>query len=1326
MSATSTWTPPQLCRLPDAEPDAFAPRAEPRALTGARAIGGTPLTTRRVLDDVWLLEATGAGPLDLVLPLDAGHHVAGGGEQFGELDLAGRVLEGWCFDGAGRFSYLHAPVFHCSAGWTLIVDTVSRYTADVGASEASGFRFRVPDGRLRAFLVDGPPRRGLEMLLQLTGTAPAPPAWAFGVWHNVRGGAASVLEEARRLQAERVPVSALWIEDHYDPETNDGDGWPGNYEPGEYPENTALVRDIHSLGLRALTYVNPMLYRDTPACDDAMARGLVVRRDDGSPYWQRFFHPLHGRRGMVDFEEDIAVPLDFTNPAAVSWWQEKVSRLLTERDWDGFMEDFGEQVPADARLACGARGEDVHNLYPLLYHGATAATREACKPDSVVFARSGWLGSQRYANVHWGGDQLCSWDPATGMPAVIPAGLSAALSGIGVWGLDISGIVTPDGVPLEESAGDRELWLRWCQLGALTPVMRTHLGFKPEPTPPVDVWHDGELTDAFRRDATFHLRLFPYLYSLAMESCSGGLPVMRPLLLEYPDDPQTWTVQDQFLLGDALLVAPVLERGARSRSLYLPRGRWYQWSTGDVHEGPAWITVDAPLDRIPLFQREGTVLPLLADTAPLSLCDDRFERGDYDLELHVTPDGESRRLLHDGTTLELRDGDLEVAGRHRTVLVRCMGEPAGLAHGERLTFDLRVMQRLAQVRRHGGVGGPARSAIDSERLAESRRRLHHDEMVEPEPVRPGVAAVLTVRESPEVALESLILRWRSDGGDPLVEEGIQQIPMQRRARSLARARGVDAAAPAMTGESVVTATPDEGGSGRLWSASIPPQEEGVRVRYAFAGRNAGGEVWVEDAGPPLEAPDVDVAFVRPPERRFSYAVTSRRVPAWLQEAVIYHVLVDRFHPGGHGTLPADADVRFLQHAGGTLRGLLEHLDHISELGADTLLLSPITPGEMHVPYDATDLCDVDPRLGTVADARALLSEAHSRGMRVLLDTEMSMLGYRHPHAVEARRDPRSPYRDWFRWHEWPHRPYSWFGGRMLVTLDHGNPGVRSALIGAARWWLDLGFDGFRLDSAAMAPFDFWTEFGAAVRDANPDAVTLGEVFGSVESLGHWRGRLDGVFDYTVAHRLRSCYGAREQTPRDVAAAMLTMSQLHPHDLISPVFLETHDVSRFTHIAGEDSRARLRQALAVMLTLGPTPVLYYGTEVGRRQGPASDIDPDARLPMPWGDAQDRELFDEVRALLSLRRESAALRRGAHIPLQGDDTVLAFLREDPGSGQTFVVAANSGTADAELDLSVDALIATPHLGTRNAVVGGGRLRARIVAGETAVWEVSRVRA
>jgi alpha-glucosidase (family GH31 glycosyl hydrolase) len=277
--------------------------------------------------------------------------------------------------------------------------------------------------------------------------------------------------------------------------------------------------------------------------------------------------------GLHSMENGVAL-VDFTNPDAVAWWQGLLKGILLDEGFDGWMEDFGEAVPGNALLADGTTARESHNRYPVLYHRASYEAIQHHKPDALQFCRGGYLGAQQYAKAFWPGDQTVDWSAECGIGCVIPSGVSMGLMGVAAWGSDIAGCM--DFPSLENGFGggseDEELWIRWCQMGAMSPLMREHLGFLTGK--PADVWSSPATTDAWRRAGGWHTALFPYLYTAAHICSSTGMPILRGLMIDFPDDPESWTLTTQYLLGPAMLCAPVIHKGARSKDVYLPSGTW--------------------------------------------------------------------------------------------------------------------------------------------------------------------------------------------------------------------------------------------------------------------------------------------------------------------------------------------------------------------------------------------------------------------------------------------------------------------------------------------------------------------------------------------------------------------------------------------------------------------------------------------------------------------------------------------------------------------------------------------------------------------------------
>jgi alpha-glucosidase (family GH31 glycosyl hydrolase) len=536
--------------------------------------------------------------LGVCLPAELDEHFYGLGERFDHFDLTGHVVENRTAEESGlRTTYAPATFLLSSQGYGLHLDMMGHATYDLRTGETGCYLVRAAAAELHLYFFAGPtPQDVVERHARFIGFPPLPPDWAFGVWKNLIGGRERLLSELQDLRDADVPLDAVWIYDAV--VERDGFGWPWQiYEPippGDYPDLVGLIEELHAQDLQVLGYLNPFVYPNWPGYDEAAQEGYLVQTPGGEPYLQEW---TFGQRAYVDF----------TGDKATTWWQARVRHALGEVGFDGAMLDFGEDAPHDGVYAGTASGHQMDNEYPVLYHRAAFEAGQEIKPGNFVFlARAGYSGSQPYTTGRFTGDQVRSWDDGLGLSSLIPAVLNGSLSGWPYWGPDIAGFF--QGERAVDGSGEKELWIRWVQLGALMPTMRDMYGAMDGD--PVDLWTDKETLAVFRTYAQLHTALAPYLYRYAEIAHEEGLPIVRPLFLNYPDEVETYTLEDQYLLGDDLLVAPILEPDQDDRSIYLPEGRWRYYWTDQVYEGGNRVTVSAPLYQIPFFVREGVDLRL--------------------------------------------------------------------------------------------------------------------------------------------------------------------------------------------------------------------------------------------------------------------------------------------------------------------------------------------------------------------------------------------------------------------------------------------------------------------------------------------------------------------------------------------------------------------------------------------------------------------------------------------------------------------------------------------------------------------------------------------
>ena len=571
--------------------------------------------------------------------------------------------------------------------------------------------------------------------------------------------------------------------------------------------------------------------------------------------------------------------------------------------------------------------------------------------------------------------------------------------------------------------------------------------------------------------------------------------------------------------------------------------------------------------------------------------------------------------------------------------------------------------------------------------------LQHGACITPADPLPGEPVTLTVTVGPDLALDQLVCYYTTDGQEPEGSKGKahvgQAIPLERVA---------------------VEWHPFLWGYLERWEGTLPPQPEGTAVRYRIGGWRggaAGEEVWAD--WPPIQmqverAAAAFFAGLRVPEHfpfpaepqptPFAYSVDRLASPDWARAAVVYQIFVDRFNPGGDRSFAQpDSLHSFL---GGTLAGVTEKLDHIADLGATCIWLSPIFASPTYHGYDTTDFYAVEPRLGSNDDLRRLVQAAHARGIHVLLDFVCNHVSVRHPFFQEARSDPASPYRRWFTFDPaYPHGYRTFFNVASMPRLNTAYPAARDYLIQAACHWLTgYDVDGFRLDHANGPDHAFWTDFWSACKAAKPDCWCFGEIVEPPAVLRRYLGRLDGCLDFHLCDLLRRAF-ARETLDLAALERQVNRHELFfPRTFTCPSFLDNHDMDRFLYLAGGD-RQRLQLAMLILMTLPGTPIVYYGTEVGLSQTPGRGEGrglETSRLPMAWGGEQDGGLLAWHRRLIAARRTHPAIWEGKRITSFVDSTAWCYRIE--GAGKPLLVAANVGPQPRHLSITTSGLAGPPE--------------------------------
>lgn len=527
----------------------------------------------------------------------------------------------WFLSGRKHSTHTPMPMVLSSKGYALSVDTLGRAVFALGPEEHPDVsRFEAWDNTLRLNVFIGDGDRGgdvageaavdaLGHMIAAVGKAPRPPLSIFAPWVDAIYGSANVRRVAQKLRTLGIPASAIWTEDW-----RGGDDGATGYalhedwrvDRDDYPDFEQLATDLHETGFAFLVYHNTFVDEKADIHDEAVANGYTLKTIDGTPY---------SFTGVTFGGSKI---LDLSNPAAVAWAKGVMGEAVT-LGADGWMADFAEWQPTDGALASGEDGLAVHNRYTVDWVKMTSEilVPRAGRISPMYFTRSAWIGSQPYTQVLWPGDQQTDFSDGDGLPSVIPIALNTGLAGFPYFGSDIAGYmsqkttVTPDTEPTTQ-----ELFYRWTTFGALQPVMRTHHGRSARENYQWEA--DTGAEQHFRTWARFHMQLAAYFWGSAGSYERDGLPLMRLVALAHPGEDWAWTTIDEYLLGDRILVAPVQERGATSREVSLPAGRWYPLRGGAPVEG-GQIVANATMAEIPAYVPEGAIIVLYPDGVDTTL-----------------------------------------------------------------------------------------------------------------------------------------------------------------------------------------------------------------------------------------------------------------------------------------------------------------------------------------------------------------------------------------------------------------------------------------------------------------------------------------------------------------------------------------------------------------------------------------------------------------------------------------------------------------------------------------------------------------------------------
>jgi alpha-D-xyloside xylohydrolase len=628
-----------------------------------------------------IVDPAPVGFFRLTLTADGDEHFYGLGERFGPVDAAGGAYEMFT-DISGEISSsineVHVPVpfFVSSRGYGLFFE--DPHPSHFDMNEAGDGRIRVTFSvreSLTWHVITGPdPAEVAARYGRLTGPAALPPIWAFAPmhWRNENRDRAELIEDAMAMREHDIPTTTIWIDNPWQTAYN-----TFVFNDEQFPAPSDMIEQLGSLGYKAICWSTPYLdYSDDSHVREGMwtdTHGLFEEADENG----YFVMDMYGNTLHLPWKSGFeCARIDFTNEAAVEFWQGLIARV-TSMGIVGFKLDYGEEIvpgllggATDFNFSDGSDGQTMHKVYSVLYH---KTYRDKCLEDageSFIIGRSSTYGGQKHVEAIWPGDldndflEHLEPDPdedgdgaVGGLPSAINALQNLSVSGFPNFGSDTGGY--RGGQP------DKEVLIRWSEHTALTPIMQ--LGGAGEHHNPWDMeTYDQETLDIYHTYARLHTRLFPLFYTLASQATERGIPPVLPLGMFDPDDPEAPAWWDEYVVGRALLVAPVHGYGLVSRQVRFPAGNWINWWTRDMHAGRGTETVAAPLGTLPLFILQGAVIPMIKDDVD-TFADTTYpelvtleERRDL-VYLHIIPAGSGRITLFDGTSASYEEEGATVA-----------------------------------------------------------------------------------------------------------------------------------------------------------------------------------------------------------------------------------------------------------------------------------------------------------------------------------------------------------------------------------------------------------------------------------------------------------------------------------------------------------------------------------------------------------------------------------------------------------------------------------------------------------------------------------------
>ncbi|MGG4104986.1 alpha-xylosidase [Paenibacillus lautus] len=569
--------------------------------------GEERITGSRAKSMAHIVEDGGQTYMREELDLGVGEWVYGLGERFTSFVKNGQVVDIWNQDGgtSSEQAYKNIPFYLTNKGYGVFVNQPDLVSFEVASEKVKKVQFSVPGESLEYFVIDGPDPKGvLDKYTNLTGKPALPPAWTFGLWlstsFTTQYDEATVSSFVDGMLERDIPLEVF----HFDCFWMKGLNWTDfQWDEEVFPDPEGMLKRLKEKGLKICVWINPYIAQRSRLFEEGREKGYLVKKENGDVWQWNLWQP-----GMA--------LVDFTNPDACEWYAGYL-RELADMGVDSFKTDFGERIPTDVVYFDGSDPHKMHNYYTQLYNKVVfdVLVEKFGKNQAAVFARSATVGGQQFP-VHWGGDCYADYES---MAESLRGGLSLGLGGFGFWSHDIGGF---------ENTAPAHVFKRWLAFGLLSSHSRLH-GSSSYRVP----WsYDEEAVDVTRFFTKLKSRLMPYLFHTAVQASEQGVPSMRAMFLEFPEDPAVEMLDRQYMLGDSLLVAPVFSENGDVK-YYLPKGRWTHLLTGETVDGGAWRKETYGFLGLPLFVRSNSFLALGAtDNRPEYDYADRVELGLYALE----------------------------------------------------------------------------------------------------------------------------------------------------------------------------------------------------------------------------------------------------------------------------------------------------------------------------------------------------------------------------------------------------------------------------------------------------------------------------------------------------------------------------------------------------------------------------------------------------------------------------------------------------------------------------------------------------------------------